>query len=190
MRYRTCAALALLLVLSKSAIGSEIRSAQQYTVTVVLDEIPLPRSKQEAATRANPRVMLVANEEAILDVGGESKLGEKTIPFGTLFKVKVTQPSGKKVRVTGMLDVSSVGKVDDEMVPRESFSIHFDKTVELGHKTRVCVSKTSDKERWFELLVDEPKNLRRGNVTALSAAVPETVAKKPASSNRSRDVAK
>ena len=183
MRFVTCAALALMLVSSKSAIGSETHPPQQYVVTVVLEETPTAISKEEGAIRADPQVAVLANEEAILDVGGERKLREKKIPFGTLFKVSVTQLNGKKVRVTGMLEVSSVGTLDDEIVPRESFSVHFDKTVDLGNKTRVCVFKSSDKQRWFELLVDEPKNFHTGNA-ALPTAVAEPVARNPASSYR------
>ena len=84
MRFVTCAALALMLVSSKSAIGSETHPPQQYVVTVVLEETPTAISKEEGAIRADPQVAVLANEEAILDVGGERKLREKKIPFGTL----------------------------------------------------------------------------------------------------------
>src|SRR4051794_936613 len=127
MRFVNCVALALLLVSVKQAVGLEPHPRQQYVVTAVLGEVPVPGSKREPAIRSNPQLMLLANEEAVLDAGGETELGEKKIPSGTLFKATVAPLNGKKVRVTGMLEVSSVGKADTEMVQRESFSVHFDK---------------------------------------------------------------
>ena len=157
MRLVSCVTLALLLVSLSQAIGLEPSRRQQYVVTVVLEETRPRGSKHQASILADPQIAVLANEEASFSKAGERKLGATKVPFGTLLNVHVAQLNGEKVRVTGMLEVSSVGKADAEIVQRESFSIHFDKIVELGSENRVCVSKTSDWERWFELLVDKPK---------------------------------
>ena len=170
MRYLALTVLALSFVSTKPVIGAETKSTQQYLVKVVLGEIPVARLKQPGTILAQPQVMVVAGREAALNIGGESKFGENKIPVGTLFKVNVSQIDDKKVRVTGMLEASSVGALDDGLISRESFSIHFDKTVDLGNKARFCVSKSSDRERWFELLVDEPNNLHAGNSAAQPSA--------------------
>lgn len=185
MRYLILATFAVWIVSPKTTIGAETKPPQQYVVTVVLREVPLSGSKQKGKILADPQVAMLANEEANFWAGGERTIGEDKVPLGTQLKVRIAPLSDKKVRLTGMLEVSSIRSVTEEgVVPRESFSVHFDKTIDIGNQARICVSKSYDKERWFELLVQEPKDLRTDQTAVHDSAATEPLAARPATSRR------
>ncbi len=177
MRYVILVALLLSLASSTPAGGAEGNAVPMYLVKATLLEVPPAKSKQPTIVLTEPQVMLVANREANVNVGGHVTLGQGKIPNGNLFRVNVQQIDNKSVRVFGMLEVARANTQQDDIVLRESFAIHFDKSISLGSKTRIRVSKSSDGDRWFELLVDDATNLNTSNVTATGSivrAVPQT----------------
>jgi hypothetical protein len=164
MRFITWTAFAILLASPTAAIGADKAPVKQYLVRASMRDIPSKGSPEKEKILSEPNFMVLANDDADFCVGGEMTVGGNRVPYGTLAKIKVVPIEANKIRVTGMFEVSTVGSLDDGMLPRESNSVHFAKAIACGDTIRACVSRSTDCERWFELVVEELKPEKVGNV--------------------------
>jgi hypothetical protein len=155
------------------AVAQQESAKQFYEIRPCLREITLERTTSTGTVLAEPRVQVVENREADLNVGGKEVVGEEEVPSGIVLRVKVKPVAGKTVQASGVLEVSETGHPENEndVVIRESCAIHFNKTIELGHPMRVQISKTSEKERWFELSVSAVPNSINGQTEDQPAVV-------------------
>lgn len=148
--------LAIITCLFRLPAAAQQDSAKQiYEVRPCLREITLERTTSTGTVLAEPRLQVVENREAVSTVGGKEAVGEEEVPSGIVLRVKVDPEAAKTVHASGVLEVSETGhpETENDVVIRESFAIHFNRTIELGRPLRIRLSKTPQKERWFELSV-------------------------------------
>jgi len=100
---------------------------------------------------ARPRMTVSEGREANILIGGESIVGDETVPHGTSLKVNVAPADNAKLRVTGVLELSAIADVSDGVVVRSSTAVHFAKTVACGEQIRLPMPETVG---WFEMLIE------------------------------------
>jgi hypothetical protein len=150
--------IALLVVtacLPKPAAG-ESNAAKQYYVRIsVLEGDPKGSVKQHTQhVLADPCLVVAENKEAQFHTGGEIKVGAAPVPSGTSVKVVVRQAADGKVRVMGMIELSTIRNDDDEVAVRESLAVHFNKVTASGKKILLPISKEAKLQRWIVLSVE------------------------------------
>jgi len=171
----TSVAIALSIVLLQAGNGPRAIGGQQYVICAALYDKPNASPKQKGTVLAEPMLVATANRPVDMNCGGELTLGESKIPFGLSFKVTVTPTEDERVKIAGVLEKSSVGNLDNNVVQRESFGVHFVKTVVLGKTTRIRIRKTPESERWFELTVETPEHVGKCNALTLPVTEPTAV---------------
>lgn len=115
-------------------------NSPMYLIGISVKEVDaIAEGGENAKILAAPKVATVENREAIFHVGGQTNVAEETVRWGTRLKVKLKKLNGGKVRLTGVLEVSSVAEPTDDFVERLSTEYHFARTVSLGEKA--CLGK-------------------------------------------------
>ncbi len=110
-------------------------------------ETETPRTR----TLARSRMTVSEGREANILIGEETIVGDETVPHGTSLKVHIAPADTTKLRVTGVLELSTAGTVSDGVVVRSSTAVHFAKTVACGEQIRLPMPETVG---WFEMLVE------------------------------------
>jgi hypothetical protein len=90
-------------------------SAKHYVIECAILE---GRSKgsietETLRTLARPRLAVSEGRVANILIGGEVIVGDEKVPHGTSLKVKVDPAEDAKLRVTGVLEISTIGTVSD-----------------------------------------------------------------------------
>ena len=145
-----------LLVASQITIGAAQRPATpQYKVQVSVQKNYIGPTKKPGVILANPIIMVVAGREANFQSGNAIAIGGEKIPSGTTLKLRIDPVQNEQVRVVGMIAVSNLSVPVDDIVARESKSIHLAKTMTCGKNIRVHVLKIADSEIWCHLQIDQ-----------------------------------
>jgi hypothetical protein len=132
---------------------------KQYEVRIRFAEegAAVDGKKALAKMLAAPTVAVVEKRDVNFVIGGEAQVGLKKVPFGTSLKLNATSIDDNRVRLAGVLEVSTIGSPEDDLAVRESTAVHFDKTVTCGETIRLCMSKSENCSRYFELTAEETR---------------------------------
>ena len=103
---------------------------------------------------AAPILVTVEGREAVYLVGGKTTIGDQQVEHGTLLKVRIRSSDANTASVSGMIELSTVGKTTDDLLTRMSTSMYFKRTVELGKTCRFELPKTDGNEQSLELSVE------------------------------------
>lgn len=143
----------VLLVASQLNTGAA-QPLPQYKVQVSVREMYIGPTKKPGVILADPTIMVVAGREANFQSGNATAIGGEKIPSGTTLKVRIDPVQNEQVRVVGMIEVSSLSAPVDDIVVRESKSIHLAKTMTCGKNIHFRISKTAESETWCLLQID------------------------------------
>jgi hypothetical protein len=123
-------------VAENGASGNSTMYLIRMTVT---DAVATAEGGEKTKVIASLQVGTVENREAVFQVGGQTKVADDSIRWGTWLKVKVKKMDGNKVRVSGMLEVSNIAEPSDDFVERTATEHHFARTISLTET--VCLGK-------------------------------------------------
>lgn len=163
-------AILLALIIPCAIDAAETTIPQQYSISVTLKELPADGSKQKGKVLAELGAVALASRPVNMHVGGKVTLGASEVPIGPQLSVRMTPKSATTVHVVGVLVVSTAGTPENGIVARDSSEVHIDTVVELGKKIHTRIDKSKDKERRFELLVEDPSRIQAANVSASSSS--------------------
>lgn len=155
----TRAALVLALALSTLAVSADDAGAPasaMYTVRVVVkDLVTADDGGEKAAVVAAPTLAVPESRETVCQIGDQITVGDENINSGTLLKVRLKKSDAGQVRVSGMLELSSMVARSDDFVERQAISYHFSRTVKLGEKVSLGKRETDDGWRTVELIIQQ-----------------------------------
>lgn len=125
----------------------------KYLVSVSLQEkvIGPPAAKITTKTVCEPTLLVQEGQEGKLQIG--ETLGSMQALVGTQLTVRVDRADMGKVKVDGVLELSTGKEVDTGIVVRKATCIHVKKIIPLDSPVRALVEKSDDKELWLELTV-------------------------------------
>lgn len=148
-------------------------SARYIIELSVRDVTATAEGAEEIKIVAEPTVATVENRDAVFHVGRQTKVADETVRAGTWLKVRLMKRGEGKVRVTGVLEVSSLAHPSDDFVERLSTEYHFARTVSLGEK--VCLGKreTTDACRIVEITCQQVDAMEPIATSPRSTGVPQ-----------------
>lgn len=149
--------LALLIASELTTAGAPPKAIPQYSVHVSVRETYTGSVKKPGVILAEPIMMVSASREASYQVGDAITIKGEKIPSGTSIKIKVDPEQNEQVHVVGAIEISSLSKPVDDIVARDSRSIHLSKTMTCGRQIQICMSKTPDSETWCLVQVDHAR---------------------------------
>ena len=155
-RLTSAAVLVAVLALPLLADDDKSRVPTHYVVQCTIVEVRSNELGENEAPRtlANPTLALIEGRESSILVGGEVNVGSEKVRFGTSLKVKVEPAEDAKVRVNGVLELSTLGTVSDGIVVRKGAAVHFAKTATCGERIRLPMPETDNSSGWFEMLIE------------------------------------
>jgi hypothetical protein len=145
----------VLLVASQLTAGAaQPQAPPQYLVRITVREKYTGPTKKPGVIHADPSLMVLAGSEANFHVGEAMTIGGEKIPTGTIVKLRIDPMQGDQVRIVGTVEVSSLSAPVEDVVVRQSMSIHLAKTVTCGKNSRIRMSKTDESEITCFLQID------------------------------------
>lgn len=149
--------LALLIASELTTAEAPPKATPQYSVHVSVRETYTGPAKKPGIILAEPIMMVAASREATYQVGDAITIKGEKISSGTSIKIKVDPEQNEQVHVVGAIEISSLSKPVDDIVARDSRSIHLAKTMTCGKKIQIRMSKTPESETWCFVQVDHAR---------------------------------
>lgn len=137
--------------------ATESDAESHYIVRVTMNQGDPNGSVEKGTIKvlADPRVIVVENQEAISNLGGKTKIGDQDVSYGQYLRVRAIRMGKDAVAVTGVIEVSAIGTPVQNVLEREARSIYFARTVKLAETNRLRTANWAQGRVWLELRVDE-----------------------------------
>ena len=149
-----CVSTLIAVVVVPVAQAGDEQPARQFVIRIVVNESFAAAQPAKTRKLAEPAIIVTADREAIVHVGGEQAIGDEKVEFGTRARIRVRDSGTDKVGLRGMLEVSELLEPGDQFIGRRSFAAYFNKTVALGKTVRIELPMSGGEQHWIEISIE------------------------------------